>query len=125
MSTVFLDLSERSYSVDCASESRFVFNFPAGEAEVSRSGEDLVFLLENGISVTLEGFYSSYSAQNMPVFEVEGLEVAGEDFLAASTASAAWTPAGRTAEAGTSAQAVAAQAAMPNRPPKSWPSPFP
>ena len=83
MSTVFLNLSELSYSVDCAGEARFVFNFPAGGAEVSRSGDDLVFLLENGASVTLNGFYSAYTAQNMPVFEVEGLEVAGEDFFAA------------------------------------------
>jgi len=83
MSTVFLNLSELSYSVDCADDTRFVFQFPVGEAEVSRSGDDLVFVLENGVSITLKDFYASYTAQNMPAFEVEGVEIAGADFFAA------------------------------------------
>ena len=83
MNTVFLDLSERSYSVECAEGARFFFNFPAGEAEVTRSGDDLVFALENGISIPLTDFYSAYTAKNMPVFEVAGQQVAGEAFLAA------------------------------------------
>jgi len=144
MSTVFLNLSELSYSVDCADDTRFVFQFPVGAAEVSRPGDDLVFVLENGVSITLKDFYASYTAQNMPAFEVEGVEIAGADFFAAldqpelmpaagpepandshyqewsnmdcwaaSTATAASTPAGRTA--GVSTGKAAVQAAMPNR----------
>ncbi|MBR3880684.1 MAG: hypothetical protein IKJ34_03705, partial [Mailhella sp.] len=83
MNTVFLNLPKTSYAVECAEDARFVFQFPAGEAEVSRSGDDLVFMLENGVTITLNDFYTAYTAQNMPVFEMEGAEVAGEDFLAA------------------------------------------
>ncbi|MBQ4615736.1 MAG: hypothetical protein IJB29_03360, partial [Mailhella sp.] len=83
MNTIFLNLPKTSYSVECAGDTRFVFQFPVGETEVSRSGDDLVFVLENGVSITLSDFYVSYTAQNMPVFEVEGAEVAGTDFLAA------------------------------------------
>ena len=83
MNTVFLNLPKTSYAVDCADDTRFVFQFPVGEAEVSRSGDDLVFVLENGVSITLKDFYASYTAQNMPAFEVEGMEIAGADFFAA------------------------------------------
>ena len=76
-------LPKTAYAVDCADDTRFVFQFPVGEAEVSRSGDDLVFVLENGVSITLKDFYASYTAQNMPAFEVEGMEIAGADFFAA------------------------------------------
>jgi len=83
MNTILLKQSETSYSVECTAGARFVFGFPADQAEVSRSGDDLIFSLENGASVTLSQFYSTYSAQNMPVFEVGDADVAGGDFLAA------------------------------------------
>ena len=83
MNTILLKQSETSYSVECTAGARFVFGFPADQAEVSRSGDDLIFSLENGASVTLGQFYSTYSAQNMPVFEVGDADVTGGDFLAA------------------------------------------
>ncbi|MBQ8744114.1 MAG: hypothetical protein IJZ18_02885, partial [Mailhella sp.] len=83
MSTVFLNPAETSYTVECMADARFVFGFASDSPEFSRAGDHLVLTFENGASITLANFYSLYPAQGMPLFEVDGAEVSGKDFLAA------------------------------------------
>ncbi|MBQ9105634.1 MAG: hypothetical protein IJY48_05845, partial [Mailhella sp.] len=82
MSTVFLNPAETSYTVECMADARFVFGFASDSPEFSRAGDHLVLTFENGASITLANFYSLYPAQGMPLFEVDGTEVSGKDFLA-------------------------------------------
>ena len=82
MNTILLQ-SSLSSVIECAAGSRYVFSFPSEEAEISRSGDDLLLSFENGNTITLAGFYTTYTLQDMPLFEVEGVEIAGADFMAA------------------------------------------
>ena len=70
-------------SIPSTPESRLVFDFPAGEAILSRSGDNLVFTFEDGASIHLENFYTVYSKESMPTFQVDGMEISGEQFFAA------------------------------------------
>ena len=83
MNIVTLKPALVSYAGECVDNARFVFGFSAEDAEFARSGDDLVLSFENGATITLNGFYTTYTLQNMPVFEVDGAEVAGGDLLAA------------------------------------------
>ncbi len=87
-----------------APDSRFVFEFPAAEALMERSGDNLVFTFEDGGSLVLENFYTAYSRENMPDFSVDGVEISGADFFAALDSSlmpAAGPAAGPAAPGGT------------------------
>lgn len=83
MSTIILNQPALSSSIECVAGARFVFDFPTDAAELSRSGDDLVFSFGNGATLTLDGFYTVFTQKEMPVFEVGGTEVSGADFLAA------------------------------------------
>lgn len=64
-------------------EGHFIFDFSTGEATLSRDGDDLLLSFEDGATIRLEDFYTTYSKDNMPSFEVDGAEIAGEDFFMA------------------------------------------
>ena len=70
-------------TVPSAPDGRFIFDFPADAATLTRNGDDLVLSFEDGSSIQLQGFYTTYSKEEMPSFQVEGVEISGEDFFAA------------------------------------------
>ena len=70
-------------TVSCAADSRFVFEFPSDTALFAKDGNDLVLTFEDGSSLRLQNFYTTYSKDEMPTFEMEGTEISGEDFFAA------------------------------------------
>ena len=72
-----------SSNIVCAPEARFIFDFPTDEATLSREGDNLVITFEDGSTLQLVNFYTAYSSQNMPTFEVQGAEISGEDFFTA------------------------------------------
>lgn len=64
-------------------ESRIVLDFPADQATLSRpeGSNSLVFQFADGGVIELQDFYTAYTKENMPEFEVEGQLVAGADFF--------------------------------------------
>ena len=70
-------------TVPSAPDGRFIFDFPADAATLTRNGDDLVLTFEDGSSIQLQGFYTTYSKEEMPSFQVEGVEISGQDFFAA------------------------------------------
>ena len=70
-------------TVPSAPNGRFIFDFPADAATLTRNGDDLVLTFEDGSSIQLQGFYTTYSKEDMPSFQVEGVEISGQDFFAA------------------------------------------
>uniref|UniRef100_UPI0026EA2B96 VCBS domain-containing protein n=2 Tax=Desulfovibrio TaxID=872 RepID=UPI0026EA2B96 len=70
-------------TVPSAPDGRFIFDFPADAATLTRNGDDLVLSFEDGASIRLQGFYTTYSKEEMPSFQVEGVEISGQDFFAA------------------------------------------
>ena len=82
MSTILLNQSSLAQVIECVPGARFVFAFPTDAAELSRSADDLVISFADGGSITLNGFYETYTQQDMPTFEVGGDEVSGAEFFA-------------------------------------------
>ncbi|MBR2609801.1 MAG: calcium-binding protein, partial [Desulfovibrio sp.] len=70
-------------TIPSAPDGRFIFDFPADAATLTRNGDDLVLTFEDGSSIQLQGFYTTYSKEEMPSFQVEGVEISGQDFFAA------------------------------------------
>lgn len=70
-------------TIPSAPDGRFIFDFPADAATLTRNGDDLVLSFEDGSSIQLQGFYTTYSKEEMPSFQVEGVEISGQDFFAA------------------------------------------
>ena len=70
-------------TVPSAPDGRFIFDFPADAATLTRNGDDLVLSFEDGSSIRLQGFYTTYSKEDMPSFQEEGVESSGQDFFAA------------------------------------------
>lgn len=70
-------------TVPSAPDGRFIFDFPADAATLTRSGDNLVLTFEDGASIQLQGFYTTYSKEEMPSFQVDGVEISGQDFFAA------------------------------------------
>lgn len=69
--------------VTAAPDSRIALNFPADQASLERSGDDLLFTFDDGSSIRIESFYSEYNKDNAPDFEVEGQLVSSADFFSA------------------------------------------
>ena len=64
-------------------DSRLVLQFPTDQATMERTGDNLVFSFEDGSKIELANFYTQYSQESMPDFEVDGtvtvaVVVAGE-----------------------------------------------
>ena len=70
-------------TVPSAPDGRFIFDFPADAATLTRSGDNLVLTFEDGASIQVQGFYTTYSKEEMPSFQVDGVEISGQDFFAA------------------------------------------
>ena len=70
-------------TVPSAPDGRFIFDFPADAATLTRNGDDLVLTFEDGAAIQLQGFYTTYSKEEMPSFQVDGVEISGQDFFAA------------------------------------------
>lgn len=71
------------HNVPCATGNRFVLDFPSDAALFAKDGDDLVLSFEDDSSIRLQDFYTTYSKEEMPSFEMEGAEISGEDFFAA------------------------------------------
>lgn len=70
-------------TIPSAPDGRFIFDFPADAATLTRNGDDLVLTFEDGAAIQLQGFYTTYSKEEMPSFQVDGVEISGQDFFAA------------------------------------------
>lgn len=70
-------------TVPSAPDGRFIFDFPADAATLTRNGDDLVLTFKDGAAIQLQGFYTTYSKEEMPSFQVDGVEISGQDFFAA------------------------------------------
>lgn len=53
-------------TVPSAPDGRFIFDFPADAATLTRSGDNLVLTFEDGASIQLQDFYTTYSKEEMP-----------------------------------------------------------
>ncbi|MDD4700698.1 MAG: VCBS domain-containing protein [Desulfovibrio sp.] len=69
--------------VPAEADARITLNFPANEATLERSGDDLMFRFDDGASVRIENFYTQYNKDTAPEFEVDGQLVNSADFFAA------------------------------------------
>ena len=67
--------------VPSAPDTRFVFDFPANAATLSRAGDNLLLTFDDGSSIELTNFYTQYSQEAMPEFVIDGTLVAGADFF--------------------------------------------
>lgn len=70
-------------TVSSAAEDRFVFDFPTGDATLSRDGDNLILTFDDGGSLELTDFYTTYNKENIPDFVVDGAEISGADFFTA------------------------------------------
>lgn len=75
--------SGTNQTIACTPDSRFVFDFSTDEATMTRAGDNLVFTFDDGGSVELTGFYTTYNSEKMPDFEVDGTTISGADFFTA------------------------------------------
>ena len=57
--------------VDSVPDSRLVLQFPTDQATMERSGDNLIFSFDDGSSIQLANFYTQYSQESMPDFEVD------------------------------------------------------
>ncbi|RRD69228.1 MULTISPECIES: VCBS domain-containing protein [unclassified Desulfovibrio] len=67
--------------VAAPADSRLVLQFPADQATLEKSGDNLVFRFEDGASVEVPNFYTEFNKDNIPDFVVDGQLVAGADFF--------------------------------------------
>lgn len=70
-------------AVENVPDARIVLNFPLTEATMEREGDDLVFKFEDGGQVSFTAFYTNYTSETLPTFQIAGEEVAGKDLFAA------------------------------------------
>ncbi|MFT4302826.1 MAG: hypothetical protein QM579_13875 [Desulfovibrio sp.] len=70
-------------AVSTTSDARYTLDFPSDQATLSRAGNDLVFSFDDASSIRLTDFYSEYTSENIPDFEVGGTLIAGKDFFSA------------------------------------------
>ncbi|MDR1776908.1 MAG: VCBS domain-containing protein [Desulfovibrio sp.] len=77
--------ADQQVVVPAQPEGRLVLDFPADQATLERpeGSDSLFFRFADGSSIELRDFYTSYSKDNMPEFEVEGQTIAGADFFSA------------------------------------------
>lgn len=69
--------------LESVADSRLILQFPTDQATMERAGDNLVFSFDDGSSIQLTNFYTQYSQESMPDFEVDGTLVAGADFFSA------------------------------------------
>lgn len=89
-------------------DARIVLAFPASDAALSRNGDDLVFMFEDGASVVLQDFYQTYTKDTIPDFVIDDhargraglLRRAGRRGTAAAAGPSAGNAAGHASTAG-------------------------
>ena len=74
---------QRTVLTDLTESSRLVFDFSPSDVFMERVEDNLVFNFDDGSSLVLENFYTAYTSETMPDFEVDGMELSGADFFAA------------------------------------------
>lgn len=63
--------------------SQITLGFPADQATLERAGDALTFQFDNGASVSITDFYTAYSSENAPEFEVDGQLISSAEFFKA------------------------------------------
>lgn len=74
---------QQTVLTDLTESSRLVFDFSPSDVFMERVEDNLVFNFDDGSSLVLENFYTAYTSETMPDFEVDGMELSGADFFAA------------------------------------------
>ncbi len=60
-----------------------VFDFSTTDVTLSQNGNNLVLNFDDGGQIILNGFYTTYTKENMPLFDIEGTIIEGETFFTA------------------------------------------
>ncbi len=60
-----------------------IFDFPTSDVSLNRIGDDLSLEFVDGSTISLNNFYNTFNSDNMPTFNIEGIEIDGETFFAA------------------------------------------
>ncbi|OXS29501.1 MAG: hypothetical protein BCS36_07155 [Desulfovibrio sp. MES5] len=68
-------------TVPSAKESTFVVDFSADQITLEKADDALVFHFDDGGSIRIADFYTEYTKDNTPDFEVDGQLVTGADFF--------------------------------------------
>lgn len=74
---------QQAILTDFAEDDRLVLGFSPSDATMERTGDNLVFTFDDGSTLVLQDFYTAYTGETVPDFEVDGAELSGEDFFAA------------------------------------------
>ncbi|MBD5553665.1 MAG: hypothetical protein HDQ44_04940, partial [Desulfovibrio sp.] len=64
-------------------DAKYIFDFQAGDATVTRDGNNLLLNFDDGAGVAIENFYETHTQESMPSFQIDGQEVAGQAFFEA------------------------------------------
>ncbi len=81
--TLFRPANGQISTYDSPGSGSILLDFPAGGATLAREGEGLTFTFDDGSKINLEGFYTTYSSENVPEFLVDGQAFSGKDFFTA------------------------------------------
>ena len=60
---------------------KITLGFPAGQATLERTGDTLTFQFDDGASVSITDFYTAYTSENAPGFEVDGQLISSAEFF--------------------------------------------
>ncbi|MFT4301130.1 MAG: hypothetical protein QM579_05210 [Desulfovibrio sp.] len=84
MSTSILRPAAGQYTALTSGEnSQITLGFPADQATLERAGDALTFRFDDGASVSITDFYTAYSSENAPEFEVDGQLISSAEFFKA------------------------------------------
>ena len=67
--------------VTAAPDAKITLNFPADQATLERTGDDLLFTFDDDSSIRIDNFYTEYNKDNAPDFEIDGQLVSSADFF--------------------------------------------
>lgn len=62
---------------------KITLGFPAGQATLERAGDTLTFRFDDGASVSITDYYTAYSSEKAPEFEVDGQRITSAEFFKA------------------------------------------
>ena len=81
--TLMRPAAGQQVTVSSVNGATFVVNFSANQITLEKADTALVFSFEDGGSINVADFYTEYSKDNTPDFEVDGQLVKGADFFQA------------------------------------------
>lgn len=67
-------------------QENYVLDFPVSDVLLTQNGNDLVFDFNADGSIVLKDFYSEYTSDTLPSFEIDGAVIDGETFFTALNA---------------------------------------